>query len=53
VKIHFCDVKIAERVDIGRENAQMKQKEQHVYYVGKILMTHFPALRRYALSVIR
>jgi hypothetical protein len=53
VKIHFCDAKTAERVDIGLENAQMKRKEQHAFYAVKIHMTHFHALRRYALSAIR
>lgn len=49
----FSGVKIAEKMGIGPENAQMKLKERLAFYAGKTHTTLFLALKRFASSATR
>jgi hypothetical protein len=51
--IRLSSARIARNTDIGRGTARMRLRELTVFYVVKILMTHFRVMLRHALNVIR
>ena len=51
--IRLSNAKIVRNMDIDRETVHMRPRRKTVFYVEKILTTHFRAMKRHVLSVTR